>query len=201
MKRIARYLLIATIPLGIKASWQYRVHMAVVTASQFAPRVAMPKLVPAGTEIRAILKNEITESTKPGDLVLGFVSDQVIVNGKVAIPPGTRVNGTIEQISKHDNEATIWLSLTSLVIEHQEIRIHTRPVLAKAPIVTDISILGSAFDAVTEGGIGAAFGATTRSQEAIAAGLAAGALRGASGLDQNNIQITLVLSEPVVLLT
>ena len=201
MKRVARFLIIATISFGIWAFWQYRVHMAVVAASQFAPRIAAQTLVPAGTEVRAILKDEITESTKPGDPVLGFVSDQVIVNNRLAIPSGARLNGVIEQISKDSKEATIRLYFTSLVIDHEEIRIHARPVRARAPIVTDISILGSAFDAVTEASVGAAVGAVTRSREAIAAGLAAGALRGGSGQDQNNIQITLVLTEPAERIT
>lgn len=200
MKRLALYLLvIAIIPLGIAAFWEYRVNAAIATAAEFAPRTAARLVVPSGTRIRAVLKDGITESTEPGEHVVAFVSDAVMVHNRLAIPIGARLNGQVQQITKTDKDAIVWLRFISLVIDRRQFSIQAEPVVTNLPLETDIEILGNALDTVTEAGVGVAIGAAAQTEEAISAGLAAGALRGASGLDKHDVQITVVLTQPIEL--
>jgi hypothetical protein len=57
-------------------------------------------LLPAGTAIRMKLTSAIsTRDSKAGDIFLGRVSQDVIVEGKTVIPAGSNLNGRITSIS------------------------------------------------------------------------------------------------------
>jgi hypothetical protein len=188
VKRAILYLLIiAALPLGIAEFRQYRVNSAISAGNEFAPRTNPDTMLPAGTRIRAILKMAFTESTKPGDRVIAFVSEAVTVDGKTPIPAGTKLNGFIKEITPADRQALLRLNFASLDAD----------VMIDVPIQTDLEVLGTALDTMGEAGVGLSLGAASRSEEAAAAGLAAGALRGASVLDKNDREITVILTKPI----
>jgi hypothetical protein len=194
-RRVFYLLIFAILPLCIAEFWRYRLHSAATTAAQFAPRTIPHARIPAGTPIPAILKDGLSESTERGASALAFVAADVVIRGRVAIPGGTRLNGVVEEITKNDDDAVVRYRFTSIVINENENNIETQPVIVSSSVASEFDILVSALDAVGEAGIGTALGAATQTEDAIVAGLSAGALRGASALDDRNIQIRLVLSE------
>src|SRR5512147_2969497 len=90
---------IALVILGLTAFRLYRVKATAEEADQFAPAGARQTLIPAGTEITAVLRNGIAESATAGDPVRAFVSEPVVVNGSVVIAPGAQLRGELQEIS------------------------------------------------------------------------------------------------------
>jgi hypothetical protein len=201
LRRAFSYLLIgAVLPLAGMEFWQYRVRSVVSAAVQFMPITAVHLVVPAGTQIRAVLKNVFSMSTKPGDRVLAFVSEPVMVDGSTAIPAGARLNGFVEQITKAKPQVETWLRFNSLVIGQKPFHIETEPVLINAAVESDFEILSNALDTVADAGIGVALGASRRTEAGITAGLTVGAMRGAAVMDNSNIKITVILAQPLDLI-
>jgi hypothetical protein len=147
-----------------------------------------------------VLKNLFSRATKRGDAMLAFVTNPVIVDGSVAIPAGTRLNGIVEEITKTASQAEVRLRFNSLVIDDKTLHVATDPVLANVTLESDFDILSNAADTLTEAGIGAAMGASGRSRGGINAGLTAGALRAASVVGEGNVNTTFVLSQPLELI-
>src|SRR5689334_21990728 len=104
---------------------QYREKSAVSAAAEFMPVTALPVVVPAGTQIQAVLKDSFTTSTKPGDSIRAFVTDPVMVNDTVAIPEGARLDGIIEAITAGKSQATAWLNFRSLLMGDKSMHIET----------------------------------------------------------------------------
>ena len=161
------------------------------------PRTSVHLVVPAGTQIQAVLKNLFSSATKPGDAMLAFVTDPLVVNGSTAIPAGSRLNGVVEQITNAKSQAVTWLRFKSVVIDETPLHIETDRVLTNGTVESDFEILGNAADTLTEAGIGAAMGAAGRNRAGINAGLSAGAMRGAAAVNTSNIKITVTLAEPL----
>ena len=164
------------------------------------PTTAIQLVVPEGTRIPAVLKNLFSMSTEPGDSVRAFVTEPVLVNGTTAIPSGSRLNGIVEEITKTEGQAIISLRFNTLVIGENSLPIETEPVVAKVTIESDFEILSNALGTVTASGIGVAIGASGRTQGGIAAGMTAGAMRGAASMDTSNIKITVILAQPLELI-
>jgi transcriptional regulator len=179
---------------------RYRDKSVASAAAEFMPRTAVRVSVPAGTQIEAVLKNLFSTSTKPGDAMLAFVEEPVVIHGSTAIPAGARLDGIVEQITKIGSEGVVRLRFNSLATGRNSFHIKTDPVLTNAPIESDFSILSNAAGALTGAGIGVAMGAAGRSEGTISAGLAAGAMRGAAAVDEGNIKITVVLAQPISLI-
>lgn len=103
MKGAQHVLLISMIVLAALAVWSYQPD---ITRSEAAGVMAQTTgglvLVPPRTEVRAVLPYGITESTKPGDRVVAFVAEPVTIGTEVAIPVGSLLNGTIDEIYKSD---------------------------------------------------------------------------------------------------
>jgi type IV secretion system protein VirB10 len=76
-------------------------------------------VVPAGTVVPLTLVNPIkSKSTRPGDSIRAVVAFPVTIDGKVAIPAGTYVDGTLAaplQKAKHQATPDVQLHLTQLV--------------------------------------------------------------------------------------
>ncbi len=195
MKRIFSYLLIGAIVV-LSGTFLWRHHIR-VTATQFMPKTSVRHVVPAATQVPAVLKHLVTSTTQPGDAMLAFVTDPVMINGSIAIPLGARLDGVVEKINKTDSQAVTWVRFNSLVIDDKPLPIETDLVLTSTNIATDFEILGDVADTLTEAGVGAAMGAASRNPASINAGVAVGALRGAASVQSGDTPITVVLSQPV----
>ncbi|HYR85825.1 MAG TPA: hypothetical protein VE422_17175 [Terriglobia bacterium] len=194
MKKLFRRLMvIAAIPLGLVTFHQYRVHSTLAAAARYAPRPGRPRVVPAGTPIEAVLKDRITETTRPGDTVVAFVSTPVMVEDKLAIPSRTQLNGLLERVSKNDEGATITLAFTSVVLNDRELKIETKPVTVAAPVESDIDFAEGALGTIGGAAIGVSIGAAMQSPQAIAMGLVDGILMAMPPPD-DRIRFTTVLT-------
>ncbi len=201
MRRVLPYLLIGAflVMAGVSLAW-YR-NRSVVPGSEFIPRTSVRLVVPAGTQVHAVLKNLFSSGTKRGDAMLAFVTEPIVVDGSIAVPVGTRLNGIVEQITKKEpRRAQARMRFDSIVIDEKTLRIATDPLLANVTLESDFDILSNAADTLTEAGIGAAMGAAGRNRGGINAGMTAGALRAAAAVDDSNINITFVLSQPLDLI-
>lgn len=76
--------------------------------------------MPAGTHIPLVLHNAIsTRSTKPGDPVYFETIYPVILNGKIVVPAGSWVNGTVTEAKRAGRvkgRAEVMMRLTTLIL-------------------------------------------------------------------------------------
>ncbi|HLV96377.1 MAG TPA: hypothetical protein VKS44_14390 [Candidatus Acidoferrales bacterium] len=76
--------------------------------------------LPAGTHIPLVLHNAIsTRSTKPGDPVYFETIYPVILNGKIVVPAGSWVNGTVTEAKRAGRvkgRAEVMMRLTTLIL-------------------------------------------------------------------------------------
>ncbi len=200
MKRLAIFVVVmSAVIFGSTEFWEHRVEMAAVTAAQYAPRKAVPTVVPEGTKIQAILNDQIIESTRAGDPVIVSVLSPVTINHRIVVPVGTPIKGVVHEIVAGEKHAAISFDFGSIVINQRDVPLETDLVPAQVPVETDIELFGDALSTVMGGGIGAALGAVAESEEAISTGLAAGAQGGRSDFSATKTPLTLVLSEPLEL--
>ncbi len=80
-----------------------------------------PKIpLPAGTHLPLVLENAVsTRSTKPGDPVYFQTDYPVILNGKILVPAGSWVNGTITESKRAGRirgRAEVMMRLTTLIL-------------------------------------------------------------------------------------
>ena len=197
MRQVVSYVLIAILSL---AGLHLLIRAKTVTAAgEFMPTTPVHVVVPKGTRIPAVLKNSFSSSTKPGDSVRAFVTDPVMVNETVAIPVGSRMDGTVEQITTTKAQAETSLRFSSVLIGEKSWPIETEPVKTNVTIESDFEILSNALGTVASTGIGVAIGASGRTEGGIAAGLTAGAMRAATA-GNSDIKITVILAEPLYLI-
>jgi len=197
MKGVVSYIAIAI--LSLVAVHEFSRAKATSAEAEFLPTTAIRLVVPEGTPIQAVLKNLFTTSTKRGDSVRAFVTEQVMVNGSVAIPAGSRLDGTVEMIATTKSMAQVSLRFNSLLIGQTPWPIKTEPVETNASIESDFEILSNALGTVASTGFGVAIGAAGGTQGGVAAGMTAGAMRAAT-VDPGNIKITVILAEPLDLI-
>jgi hypothetical protein len=202
MNHIRRYLLIIVVITALIASiLAYRTEITTTKAAQYAPTAVQRTVIPAGTQIQAILRDGIAESTRPGDSVVGFVSAPVVVNDELVIPIGTVLTGVVQEIAAGAEKATVRLKFLHLVFDDQEFSIQTDPVIARTPIVSDFNLLSSALQTATGAAVGTATGAVSKDEEMIGTGLVQGALRGVAPSKRRTTPITLVLNQALELPT
>jgi len=197
LRTVVSYLLIVI--LSLAGLHLLVVAKTVAATGAFMPITAVHVVVPEGTRIPAVLKNSFSSSTKAGDSVRAFVADPVMVNETVAIPIGSRMDGTVEQIMTTKVQAETTLRFSSVLIGDKSWPIETEPLKTNVTIESDFEILSNALGTVASTGIGVAIGAAGRTEGGIAAGLTAGAMRAASG-GNNDIKITVILAEPLHLI-
>jgi hypothetical protein len=197
LRGVISYLLIAIFSLvGVHALSRAK---ATSAASEFMPTTTIRLVVPEGTPIRAVLKNLFTTSTRPGDSARAFVTEQVMVDGSVAIPTGSRLDGIVERITTTKALADVSLRFNSLLIGQTSWPITTELVETNAPIESDFEILSNALGTIASTGFGVAIGASGGTQGGVTAGMTAGAMRAAT-VDSGNIKITVILAEPLDLI-
>lgn len=84
--------------------------------SKAGPEVALP----AGTHLPLVLENAIsTRNTKPGDPVYFQTVYPVILNGKILVPAGSWVNGTVTEAKRAGRvkgRAEVMMRLTTLIL-------------------------------------------------------------------------------------
>jgi hypothetical protein len=69
------------------------------SAAKASPLPPPPLVVPAGTPLSVALNNDITTKTaRVGDPVDARVASAVVIDGRTAIPAGTRVRGTVSEV-------------------------------------------------------------------------------------------------------
>jgi len=130
----------------------------------------VPVVVPEGTELIVVLEATYSSaSNKVGDAVLAKLADDVSVDGRVVIPAGTEVRGSVtgaKRSGKSKGRARLALGFDRLVIEG-----HNRDMAASGVDVTaddskkrDAAIIGGGAGAgaivggIAKGGKGAAIG-------------------------------------------
>jgi hypothetical protein len=196
-KVFSSFLIVAILVLAGINFRQWRARYVVSAAAEFMPTTAVHVIIPAGTRIDVSLKNLFSTSTKTDDRIWAFVTDPVIVNGSTAIPAGARLDGVIDQITKIEARAVTSLHFDSLVIGEKSLHIETEPLQINASVESDFEILGNALGTVASTGIGVAIGAAGGTESGVAAGATAGAIRGAAAVNDSNIEIILVLAQPI----
>jgi hypothetical protein len=162
---------IALLALGVRG---YRAHV-VYSAYEYAPQAAYNAIAPPETEIPVVLTGDVSLSTERGALLMGLVSQPIMVHGEIAIPPTGYLRGVVEEIEVKGNEAWVQLHFNNIVYKNQVFRIHTAPVKVVIPIRDDLEIVARALDVTAEAAVGTAIGAASGDAVATAFGLVTGA--------------------------
>jgi hypothetical protein len=139
--------------------------------SFFAPA---PKVtIPSGTRLRvALIDGVSTSQNSPGDEFTASLAEPVIVDGKMLLEKGTKVQGRVADVQESGRvkgRASIRLILTHLSHDGDMISISTNPFVASAQatkkrdagIIGGGAGIGAAIGAIAGGGKGAAIGAIT----------------------------------------
>jgi hypothetical protein len=185
MKSIRRILAIAVVILAITAYWAYRNTLATVRAAEYQPAALTLSVIPAGTEIRVVLSNGITDTTRPGDTVKGFISAPVVVGNIPLLPTGIQLNARVERIHKNDDTGRVLLQFDEAVFKGKRTRMDCAPVWSTVPLTSDLNTLAHGFNTITGAGIGLALGTAAEDTRTAAQGLAQGAF---TGVPQPNIE-------------
>src|SRR5262245_13446722 len=100
MRKLLRLLLsLGTILLAVLTFSSIRAHEVAVEAVQYAPAPSTPTLVPAGTDIQAVIKHGVAESAGPGSSVTAVVPRSIVVGERSVIPAGAELTGKLEKVS------------------------------------------------------------------------------------------------------
>ena len=143
MKRIRRVLIIALLALGILTYWSYVNVSAVVHAADYLPVAPVLPAIPAGTEIRAVLSDGITEGTRQGDPITAFLSAPIVVGNVPVLPSGLRLLGTVEHIDKESDGAHVQLRFTGIIMDDKTSAMETAPVAAPIKLKIHVMVVGS----------------------------------------------------------
>jgi hypothetical protein len=89
-------------------------------AQESAPPAAAPVItVPAGTRVPLRLTSPLaTKTAQTGDAVHAEVAFPVTASNTVAIPPGTYVEGTVDQVTRHGSHAGFTMHFTRMVFNN-----------------------------------------------------------------------------------
>lgn len=192
MRRITHFAIaVALITLAISAFWAYRVR-AEDEAAQFAPAMSQHIVLPVGTVMAAVIPNGIASSAVDGDKVTAFTSTPVFFLGSLVIPPGTQLEGHLEQVSVAGANVKAHIRFFALTIGARSFTIQARPVVVFAPARSDTKILTSALKTIVGAVIGAGIGATSGDQRLVERGLLEGARAGLSIESTVPILVTLL---------
>jgi hypothetical protein len=145
--------------LAISTFSSIRAHEVAIEAAQYAPAPSSPVLVQAGTKIQAVLRQGISESAGPGQIVAAEVADPVVIAGRVVIPAGSVLKGKLEQVTFKKSRAQASMNFDVVLLRDRPFTIHTHTIELRAPVESDIDIMGNAIRALLGASIGAATGA------------------------------------------
>jgi len=171
--------------------WSHRVKGA-HEADEFAPTPTQRVLLPAATSIEAMVINGIVSSAVVGDDITAFVSRPVVFNGRLAIPRGAQLKGSLESVSILSSAIKVQISFTGLATSNKFVPIHAKPVEVIAPAQSDIRTLGSGLQMLWSAAIGAGIGAASGSARIIERGLLDGSMAAVSV--QSAVAVTIVLT-------
>jgi hypothetical protein len=133
--------------------------------------------IPAGTSLKVRLATSLASDTsKVEDQVRGTLTDDIVVDGMVAVPAGTEVTGTVRDAKRSGRvkgRASITFQFERLTARDETHAIRTAPVVREAE--ADRS------DDVKKGAVGGAAGAIVGGILGGAKGAAIGAGAGAGG--------------------
>jgi len=136
-----------------------------------APAAPAPLVAPAGTTIVVRLNEALgTQRNRPGDHFDGILAEPIMVNGRVAAPRGSEVNGIVRESApsgRLKGRAELMIAINSIVVRGQRIRIHTASDIRTSArhrkrnlfLIGGGTGTGAAIGALAGGGIGAAIGA------------------------------------------
>ena len=117
--------------------------------------------VPQGTDVAVSVNSAIsTENANVGDRWVGAVQRDVVVDGRVAIPAGTPVSGTVteSQPGRRGSQAVLGLALTSIDRDGQSYPVHgsTDPLVAGSARARNLGLIvgGAAAGAVVGHAVG-----------------------------------------------
>jgi len=201
MKRIRRIFVIALLVFSFLAYWSYRDRAAIVRAAEYLPIAPTIPTLPAGTEIQAVLAKGITDMTRPGDPVSGFIAKPVLVHGVPGLPNGIQLQGTVDKIETRGQKAEVCLHFNAVLFNGKTSPMETKPVSITTSVENDIGTLASGFNTLASAGIGIALGTASQDSRAVAVGLARGAMRGVPAPTVESTTVTLVLTAPLKIAT
>jgi hypothetical protein len=145
--------------------------------------------IPGGARLRVSLIDGVsTNQSSPGDEFLASLAEPVVVDGKMVLEKGTKVQGRVVDVSESGRvkgRASIRLILTDILVDGKYVEISTKPFVAAAEssVKRDVGIIaggagiGAAIGAIAGGGSGAAKGA------AIGGGAGTGTVLATKGKD------------------
>jgi hypothetical protein len=151
-------LAVALVMVAVSMFWSYRVRAA-EEAAQFAPTRIIHVVLPAGTALKAAIKNGIASSAKPGDIVTAFVSKPILVDSEPSVFADGQLKGTLQKWSISERTGKAWISFTLLQTRGGSVAIHTKPVVVMTPVISDVKILRTALRTFVGVAFGIAMGA------------------------------------------
>jgi hypothetical protein len=109
--------------------------MAVPDQAAAANRYRRAAVVPAGSTLNVRIDEKIsTEHAQPGDTWSGTVSQSVYSNGRVVIPSGSPVTGSVVTAEQgtHDSRARLDLAVREVNVDGRSYRVdaRTEPIIA-----------------------------------------------------------------------
>jgi hypothetical protein len=192
VRNVTRFLIaIAVMTLAISVFWSYRTR-ADYEAPLFAPAAIQPVVLPAATQIEAVIEDGIASSATAGTSLTAFVSTPVFFNGRMVIPPGAKLEGELENPSVSRSTIKADITFTRLTLSGRSHGIQTQPTKVVAPVRRDIKTLLNALNTIVGAGIGASLGAASRNARLLEDGLLQGAR--SSLTIKSAVHITVVLS-------
>ena len=143
-----------------------------------APKKPEPVVIPAGTELNAVLTDPLNSGkNKAGDEFSANLAAPIYVNGATILERGAKLQGTVvaaDGAGRVSGKATMTIALTGVMHKGKIVPITTKDVAAEAESSTgrDATMIGGG------AGIGAIIGAIAGGKKGAAVGAAVG---GASG--------------------
>jgi len=180
------------------AFWTVRATVIAQEAAEYAPAPTPAIFLPAGTAIPAVVWGGVPQAAAAGDGIIAFVETVVVVDGRVGVPQGAQLKGTLDRIEFLGPNARINANFTTLRMGNGTFPIESRELTAILPVQTDFDILGTGFGSLMDGTIGLAIGAGSHDVRLIRRGIVEG-VRAAIPSDAVNISV--VLARPANLVS
>jgi hypothetical protein len=193
-KRFAVLLLFAMVAIS---AFRYNRVRAVAQAAEFSPARGNAVLVPAGTPIQAVIRTGIASLSRSGDTVTAFVSTPVVFEGRIVIPPESKMTGTLEAFSPYDRHAEAHIRFTKLRIGSRTFDLQSKGLFLIVRTQTATESLGSGFQTLMSATLGLSIGAASGDQKLIRKGLIES--QGTTITAKSAIPITVVLSRALLL--
>jgi hypothetical protein len=176
MNRTVRFLLCVGLMFFAAAVWSYRVRAA-EEAAEYLPAPVTPVFLPEGTKIEAVSRTKMPSTIAVGDKVTFFVSTPVTVNGKVEIPAGARLRGTVQSLAVTGKKAQVDMKFTELELlsRGQSIAIEAHGRAEDAPVGNDLDSIKAGLRTLAGVALGATIGAGSGDPKLVRRGVIEGA--------------------------